>query len=130
MRLCPSANTLSEQPTRFKVTPRDKPSIGHIVIPYTQGLGESIKKICSEYGIHTDFKGNGTFTQLLVKPKDQNPMDRRSGAIYMYQCGEIMCNEDYIGGNIQDPGGKLQGESEGTLSHPCAQHLNWSQYHT
>ena len=26
---------------------------GHIVIPYTQGLGRSIKKICSRYGIQT-----------------------------------------------------------------------------
>ena len=29
---------------------------GHIVIPYTQGLCESIKKICGRYGIQTYFK--------------------------------------------------------------------------
>ena len=29
---------------------------GHIVIPYTQGLCESIKKICGRYGIQTHFK--------------------------------------------------------------------------
>ena len=32
------------------------PSKGHIVIPYTQGLCESIKKICGRYGIQTHFK--------------------------------------------------------------------------
>ena len=32
-------------------------SKGHIVIPYTQGLCESIKKICGRYGIQTHFKG-------------------------------------------------------------------------
>ena len=29
---------------------------GHIVIPYTQGLCETIKKICGRYGIQTHFK--------------------------------------------------------------------------
>ena len=33
---------------------------GHIVIPYTQGLCESIKKICGRYGIQTHFKGGRT----------------------------------------------------------------------
>ena len=33
---------------------------GHIVIPYTQGLCESIKKICGRYGIQTHFKGGTT----------------------------------------------------------------------
>ena len=35
-------------------------SKGHIVIPYTQGLCESIKKICGRYGIQTHFKGGKT----------------------------------------------------------------------
>ena len=33
---------------------------GHIVIPYTQGLCESSKKICVRYGIQSHFKGNST----------------------------------------------------------------------
>ena len=39
---------------------------GHIVIPYTQGLCESIKKICGRYGIQTHFKGGRTIKGLLV----------------------------------------------------------------
>ena len=31
---------------------------GHIVMPYTQGLCESIKKICGRYSIQTYFKGS------------------------------------------------------------------------
>ena len=34
---------------------REVKSKGHIVIPYTQGLCESIKKICDRYGIQTHF---------------------------------------------------------------------------
>ena len=40
----------------------------HIVIPYTQGLCESIKKICGRYGIQTHFKGGRTIKNLLVSP--------------------------------------------------------------
>ena len=74
--------------------PKEKPNVDHIVIPYTQGLVD--KKICGKYGIQAHFKGNRTLKQLLVKPKDQDSMDIKSGAIYMYQCGELACNEEYI----------------------------------
>ena len=55
-----------------------------MVIPYTQGLGESIKKICRKYGIQAHFKGNRTIKNILVKPKDKDPLDRKSVAIYWY----------------------------------------------
>ena len=37
-----------------------------------------------------------TLRQLLVKPKDQDPREKKSGVIYNYQHGEIACNEEYI----------------------------------
>ena len=64
--------------------PRNKYNKGHIVIPYTQGLGENIKV-------------NKTIKRILVKPEDKDPLNRRSGAIYWYQCGELACSEEYIG---------------------------------
>ena len=70
---------------------------GHIVIPYTQGLCESIKKICGRYGIQTHFKGGRTIKNLLVSPKDKDPMVNQSGAIYWYQCGDLGCHDEYIG---------------------------------
>ena len=62
---------------------------GHIVIPYTQGLCKSIKKICGRYGIQTHFKCGTTIKNLLVSPKDKDPMVNQSGAIYWYQCGDL-----------------------------------------
>ena len=41
---------------------------GHIIIPYTQGLCENIKKICGRYGIQMHFKGGNTIKNLLVSP--------------------------------------------------------------
>ena len=70
---------------------------GHIVIPYTQGLCESIKEIYGRYGIQTHFKGGSTIKNLLVSPKDKDPMVNQSGAIYWYQCGNLSCDDEYIG---------------------------------
>ena len=42
---------------------------GHIVIPYTQGLCECIKKICGRYGMQTYFKGSNTIRSSLVPPR-------------------------------------------------------------
>ena len=50
---------------------------GHIVIAYTQGLCESIKKICGRYGIQTHFKGWQNHQELLVSPKDKDPMSTK-----------------------------------------------------
>ena len=46
-------------------------------------LCESIK-ICGRYAIHTHFKGSSTIKNLLVSPKDKDPMFRKSGAIYWF----------------------------------------------
>ena len=70
---------------------------GHIVMPYTQGLCESIKRICGRYGIQTHFKGGGTIKNLLVSSKDKDPMVNQSGIIYWYQCGDLGCDDEYIG---------------------------------
>ena len=69
----------------------------HIVTPYTQGLCESIKRICGRYGIQTHFKGGRTIKNLLVSPKDKDSMLNQSGAIYWYQCGHLSCDDEYIG---------------------------------
>ena len=84
--------TNSAQSANHEVTNK-----GHIVIPYTQGLCESIKKICGRYGIQTHFKGGRTIKNLLVSPKDKDPMVNQSGAIYWYQCGDLGCDDEYIG---------------------------------
>ena len=109
--------------TQLKGPLKDKPKIRHIVIPYTQGLGEIIKKICSKYGIQTHFKGNRALKQFLVKPKDQDPIDKESGVIYMHQCGELACNEDYIG-EISRMLGEMYKED---LKEPSPIHLHITQ---
>ena len=72
-------------------------SKGHIVIPYTQDLCKSIKKICSRYGIQTYFKGSSPIKNLLVSPKDKESKENENGVIYWFQCGDLAFDEEYIG---------------------------------
>ena len=58
--------------------------------PSPKGLCESIK-ICSKYGIHTHFRGNRIIKNILVSPKDKDPIENKSGAIYLLQCGKLAC---------------------------------------
>ena len=53
--------------------------------------------MCAKYGIQTHFKGTKTLRQVLVKPKDQEPKEKKSGIIYSYQYGAINCGDEYIG---------------------------------
>ena len=87
-------NNLTNTSTSARTT---KKSIGQIVIPYTKGTAEIIKHICSKYGIQVHFKGNTTIKQILMKPKDPDPKDNRSGLIYSYKCPQLDCDDEYIG---------------------------------
>ena len=43
------------------------------------------------------FKGSRTLKNILVSPKDKDEMAKKNSIIYSYCCGEIDCNEEYIG---------------------------------
>ena len=68
-----------------------------MVVPYYKGLSESLKKICGKHGVQVYFKGGHTIRSLLMNPKDQDPILKKSGVIYRYKCGRVDCNEEYIG---------------------------------
>ena len=39
-----------------------------------------------------------------MKPKDQDPKEKKSGVIYSYQCNHLACNGEYIGETARTPG--------------------------
>ena len=102
-------STAGAQPTTNEVKTK-----GHIVIPYTQDVCESIKKICGRYGIQTHFKGSSTIKDLLVSLKDKDPMFSKSGVIYWFQYGDLTCDDKYIG----EPPGLLEKDSKSTQRTP------------
>ena len=106
----PQVNNNQETSTTT-TSPGPTNTLGQVIIPYVQGTAKSFKHICGKYGIKVHFKGNTTIKQILMKPKDQGPMDKKSGVIYSYQCNNIACDEEYIG------------ETARTLRERCKEHL-------
>ena len=69
----------------------------YIVVPYYKGLSESLKRTCNTYGVQVHFKGGVTIKNLLMAPKDKDPMLKKSGVIYRYKCDRVKCDEEYRG---------------------------------
>ena len=63
--------------TQVSNTPGGRPTKRHMVIPYVQGLEESIKCTCRMYRIETHFKGNRSLKQILVIPRTRTLRKRR-----------------------------------------------------
>ena len=79
-----------------------------LMVPYYQGLSESVKRTCNKYGVQVYFKGGVTIKSLLMAPKDQDPMLKRSGVIYKYSCDRVDCDEEYIGESSRNFGERLK----------------------
>ena len=79
-----------------------------MVVPYYKGVSESLKKICGKHGVQVYFKGGNTIKSLLVAPKDQDPILKKSGVIYRYKCGRVDCNEEYIGESLRTFGERFR----------------------
>ena len=69
----------------------------HIVVPYHQGLSESFKNICKQYGIDVHLKGGQTIKDHLMSPKDKDPINKKSGVIYRFKGDRVDCDDEYIG---------------------------------
>ena len=69
----------------------------HIVVPYTKGICENYKTICSKYGVQVYFKGGNTLKNILMFAKDKETITKQSNIIYWYKCGRIECDDEYIG---------------------------------
>ena len=63
----------------------------YMVVPYYQGLSESMKRTCNKYGVKVYFRGGVTIKNLLMVPKDQHPMLKKVGSF------RVDSDEEYIG---------------------------------
>ena len=79
-------------------------------------------KVCTKHGVHVYFKGGTTIKNLLMAPKDQDPIQKKSGVIYRYKCDRVECDEEYIGESSKTFGERLR-EHLNALS-PIFDHYN------
>ena len=68
----------------------------HMVIPYYKEISESLKNTCRKHGVQVCFKGGNTIKNLLMAPKDQDTIQKKSGVIYRYKFDRVGCDEEYI----------------------------------
>ena len=116
-----TTNTTNTTSTATKI------KVGYIVLPYTKGVSESFKNICGKYGTQTYFKGNTTIKQTLMKSKDQDPRDNKSGLMYSYKCKDITCGEKYIGETSRTLGDRHKEHLKGPSPiHTCIQYTGHS----
>ena len=86
----------------------NKDQKSHITVPYHQGLRESFKRTCRKYGIEVHLTGGPTIKNLLMTPKDKDPILKRSGVIYRFKCNRVECDEEYIGESARNFGRGLR----------------------
>ena len=55
------------------------------------------RKPCKKFRVQVHFKGGQTLKNLLMAPKDKDPILKKSGVIYRYKCDKEGCEEKYIG---------------------------------
>ena len=54
------------------------------------------------------FKGGNTIKNLLMAPKDKDPLMKKSGVIYRYKCDRVDCDEEYIGKSSRNFGERFK----------------------
>ena len=66
-------------------------------MPYTKGLSDSFRIICSKQEIQVHFQGGITIKNLLIVHKDKDTITQKSGVILRYKCNRVECDKEYIG---------------------------------
>ena len=83
--------------TRTNQTGQKNKTNLYMIVPYHQGLSERIKRSCNKFGVQVFFKGSQANRNLLMAPKDKDPITNKSGVIYRFKCSQHGCKEEYIG---------------------------------
>ena len=73
----------------------------YTVVPYVEGICESLKNICGKHGVTVHCKGGQTLKNILMSPKDKDSRTKKNSVIYSYSCGRIDCDEEYMGSHLR-----------------------------
>ena len=112
--------------TNTNTEPSNK-TMGYLLIPYVQGLCESIKYICGKYCIQIYFQGKRKLKNILLMPKGKDQMQQKSGIIYWYRYIRLDCDQEYTGESARTFGVRFEEhlkapspicEHQSTTGHP------------
>ena len=69
-----------------------------VVILYTKGFSEDIRRVCRRYDIRVSFKSSPTLGSWLTRVKDVLPVGMQSKVVYEIPCS---CGKTYIGETVR-----------------------------
>ncbi len=72
----------------------EKKPKGFVVIPYTKGVSERLKRVYGKHGINMYSKAGTTLRNCLVRPKDPLEPQEQCGVVYESDCD--VCGQIYI----------------------------------
>ena len=53
--------------------------------------------VCRKHGIQVYLKGGKFIKDLLMAPRDKDPITKKCGVTYRFKCDRVECDEEYIG---------------------------------
>ena len=80
----------------------------YMVVPYYKGGEWKPQEDLWQHGVQVYFKGGHTIKSLLMAPKDQDPILKKSGVIYRFKCYRVDCDEEYTGESSRAFGERLK----------------------
>ena len=92
------------------------------MVPYYRRLSESLTKVCNRHGVQVYFKGGNTIKNLLVAPKEKDPILKKIGVIYRYKCNRVDCDDEFIGESSRVFGGRFKEPQKALF--PIFDHFN------
>ena len=99
-----------------------------IVIPYTKGLSEDIRRLCRGYGIKVVFKSGPTMRDRLVKVKDKLCTGKQSSVVYKIPCS---CGKFYLGETVRRLGTRIKDACvHGSTEKSAVSDHAWTYHHS
>ena len=101
-----------------------------VVLPYTAGVSEDIRRVCMKYGMKVVFKAGWSLRSVLTKGKDPLPMEKKAKLVYqiLYSCGK-----SYIGETRRRLETRLREHQEacwkGTMEKSAVAEHAWKDHH-
>ena len=77
-----------------------------VVIPYIQGLSESVGRVLRKHGVSTAMRPYCTLRSMLVHPKDERKETEKCEGVYKMPC--LNCDSSYIGETSRMMGTRLK----------------------
>ena len=65
-----------------------------VVLPYTAGISEDIRRVYRRYGVKVTFSSGQSLRSVLTRVKDPLPIGKQSKVVYWIPC---TCGKAYIG---------------------------------